>query len=363
MTAIDDLRALVEQESPSDDPHRVSSLAQWVAGRLSRLGARAERIACPGRGDAVGATLREPGASGGTLLLGHLDTVWPAGTLRERPFAIVDGRATGPGVFDMKAGIAVAIAVFERAAAARPRPRLSLFLAPDEEVGSGASREAMLAFARGHDRALVLEPSHAGAAKIARKGTGLVEVRFRGRAAHAGLEPEKGSSALLEMARLATFLASLGDAAAGTTVTPTVAVAGTKSNVVPESARLTADVRVWSLPEETRLRGAIAGYVPADPRISITADVRFDRPPMEETPASRALFERMRAAAAALGRNLRGERVGGASDGNLTAAAGIPTLDGLGPSGDGAHARDEWVDTADIPFRAALLSRFVAEEP
>jgi len=363
VTMREDLRGLVERESPSDDADRVSRLAEWIGARLASSGAKVERLVCPGRGDALRATLRDEAASGGTLLLGHLDTVWPVGTLAERPFRLEDGRATGPGVFDMKAGVAVAIAVFERAGSAPRPPRVSLFLAPDEEVGSAASREAMLAFARDHDRVLVLEPSLAGAAKVARKGTGLVDVRFRGRAAHAGLEPEKGASALLEMARFALFAASLSDPAAGTTVTPTVAGAGEKTNVVPEAARLSADVRVWTRAEESRVREALAGYEAADRGVSLSIDARFDRPPMEETKASRALFDRVAFLARSLGREIRGKRVGGASDGNLTAAAGIPTLDGLGPAGGGAHARDEWVDAEDLEFRAALLSRFLEESP
>ncbi len=358
----DDLRWLVEHESPSDDPARVSALAGRIVERLGRSGASAEAVPCPGRGDAVRATFRSRGGEGGTLLVGHLDTVWPVGTLAERPFRTEHGRAAGPGAFDMKAGIAVALALFDGFGASTSRAPLSLFLAPDEEVGSAASRDALLSFAREHDRVLVLEPSERGAAKIARKGTGLVTVEFRGRAAHAGLEPEKGASALLEMSRFAMFLESVSDRAAGTSVTPTVAASGGKTNVVPASARLTIDARVWSAAEEKRVRAALAAYRPADPGIAVSIDARFDRPPMEETPASRALYERMRAIARELGRDIGAERVGGASDGNLTAAAGIPTLDGLGPAGGGAHAADEWVDLADLRFRAALLSRFLAPE-
>lgn len=363
MKIAEDLRWLVEHESPSRDADRVAALAGRVAARLAADGVDAETLPCPGFGDAVRATLRAPGATGGTLLVGHLDTVWPAGTLAERPFRIGNGRATGPGAFDMKAGIAVALSVLGDLAAAAPRPRVSIFLAPDEEVGSAGSREALAAFARRHDRVLVLEPSSAGAVKIARKGTGLVEADFRGRAAHAGLEPEKGASALLEMARFALFLETAGDAAAGTTVTPTVASSGGATNVVPDAASLTADVRVWTAAEEARVRAALAGYRPRDERVAVGFSARFDRPPMEETRASRALYEEMRAIAAELGTALPAERVGGASDGNLTAAAGVPTLDGLGPSGGGAHAADEWVEVRDFSFRAEMLVRFLRAHP
>ena len=359
MTLVDDLRSLVERESPSHDAERVSAVAEWVTARLRERGVRADRIACAGFGDAVAATLREPGTRGGTLLVGHLDTVWPVGTLARRPFRVENGRATGPGAFDMKAGIAVAVGVLADLAKEGTPPPVSLFLAPDEEVGSAGSRGALVAFAREHDRVLVLEPSRGGAAKIARKGTGLVEASFRGRAAHAGLEPEKGASALLAMAHFALFVETLGDPAAGTTVTPTVASAGSATNVVPEGARLTADVRVWTSAEEARVRKALAGYSPRDARVSADVSAKFDRPPMEETPASRALYEDFRRIAAQLGVAIDAERVGGASDGNLTAAAGIPTLDGIGPSGDGAHAPDEWVSVEDISLRADLLTRFL----
>jgi len=360
---VDDLRWLVEHESPSRDGERVTALARRVAARLAADGVPAEGASCPGYGDALRATLRAPGTTGGTLLVGHLDTVWPAGTLGARPFRVENGRATGPGAFDMKAGIAVALSVLGELAQASPRPRVSLFLAPDEEIGSAGSRGALVAFAREHDRVLVLEPSSDGAVKIARKGTGLVEADFRGRAAHAGLEPEKGASALLEMARFALFLETAADASAGTTVTPTVAAAGSATNVVPESARLVADVRVWTASEEGRVRSALAAYAPRDARVAVEISSRFDRPAMEQTPASRALYEEFRAIAAGLGKELPSERVGGASDGNLTAAAGVPTLDGLGPSGRGAHAADEWVDVGDLPFRAALLERFLRGHP
>ena len=219
--------------------------------------------------------------------------------------------------------------------------------------GSAGSRGALVAFAREHDRVLVLEPSSKGAVKIARKGTGLVEAAFRGRSAHAGLEPEKGASALLEMARFALFLETAADASAGTTVTPTLASAGSATNVVPAAARLTADVRVWTASEEGRVRSALAGYLPRDDRVSVEIAARFDRTPMEETPASRALYEEFRAIAEALGKVLPSERVGGASDGNLTAAAGVPTLDGLGP---GAARRRTNGSRGRLPFRAALLS-------
>ncbi len=353
---LSDLEALVTRESPSDDAGRVSALAAWIVERLRRAGVRAESRPCPPRGDAVLASI---GSGDGTLLLGHHDTVWPAGSLAEMPFRRVDVRATGPGVFDMKAGIAVALGVMEAfAARADPRP-VSLLLTPDEEIGTQASRALLLETARRHRQVLVLEPSLDGAAKIARKGTGRFDVRFSGRAAHAGLDPDKGASALLELARFTILTAGLADEERGTTVVATLAQGGSRANVVPERATVTLDARVWSQAEAARLEAALRAYRATDARVGVEVEGGFDRPPLEPTPAAAALYERARDVARSLGFELGAARVGGASDGNLTAAAGIPTLDGLGPRGDGAHARHEFVLVSDLPVRAALLAGLI----
>ena len=350
---LSDLQALVTRESPSDDAERVSALGVWIVERLRAAGVKAETCPCPPRGDAVLASI---GATPGTLLLGHHDTVWPVGALGENPFRCTGDRATGPGVFDMKAGIAVAMSVLE-ALAARPHPPpVSLLLTPDEEIGTHASRKLLVETASRHRQVLVLEPSLDGAAKIARKGTGTFEVLFRGRAAHAGLDPEKGASALLELARFALHASGLADAERGTTVVATVAQGGSKPNVVPERATLTLDARVWSQEEARRVEAALGGYRPTDARVEVEVAGAFDRPPLEPSPAGRALYEQARRVASELGFELGGARVGGASDGNLTAAAGVATLDGLGPRGDGAHARHEFVLLSDLPRRAALLA-------
>jgi glutamate carboxypeptidase len=354
-----DLETLVSLESPSEDAARVSHLAAWVRERLRERGVSAELRPCPPRGEALLASVGSGG--GGTLLLGHLDTVWPVGSLLTNPFRVQGERAQGPGVFDMKAGIAVAMAVLPALARERHPPAVSLLLVPDEEVGTQASRELLLSVARRHRQVLVLEPSQEGAVKIARKGTGLFRVSFTGRAAHAGLDPEKGASALAELARFVLFLETLGDAAAGTTVTPTVAQAGSVTNVVPERATLAVDVRVWSQEEAKRVEAALREHRSADPRVFIAAEGGFDRPPMEPTPASQALYARAQSIALGLRFDLGAARVGGASDGNLTAAAGLPTLDGLGPAGGGAHARNEYVLVPDLPRRAALLAGLAVE--
>jgi glutamate carboxypeptidase len=354
-----DLEALVSMESPSEDAARVSLLAGWIRDRLRERGVGAELRPCPPRGEAVLASLGP--RDGRTLLLGHLDTVWPVGSLLANPYRVQGDRAQGPGVFDMKAGIAVAMAVLAALARDRHPPAVSLLLVPDEEVGTQASRDLLLSVARRHRQVLVLEPSQEGAIKIARKGTGLFRVSFAGRAAHAGLDPEKGASALAELARFVLFLETLGDPAQGTSVTPTVAQAGSVTNVVPERATVSVDVRVWSMVEATRVEAAIRGHRSADPRVFIAAEGGFDRPPMEPTPASQALYARAKSIALGLHFDLGAERVGGASDGNLTAAAGLPTLDGLGPTGGGAHARNEYVLVPDLPRRAALLAGLAVE--
>jgi len=352
-----DLEALVRLESPSDDAGRVSRVAAWVRERLRGAGVPAELRPCPPRGDALLASAGSP--EGGTLLLGHLDTVWPVGTLAERPWRVEGGRAYGPGVFDMKAGIAVGAAVLAAIARESSVPRVSLLLVPDEEVGSAASRELTVGLARRHHRVLVLEPSQEGAAKVARKGCGTFRVRFSGRAAHAGLEPERGASALAEMARFVLSLDRLADPGNGTTLTATLARAGSATNVVPEAAELTVDARAWSLEEVERATAAVRGYTAADSGVSVSVEGGFDRPPLEPSAASTALYDDARRLAADLGLALGAARVGGGSDGNFTAAAGVPTLDGLGPRGGGAHARDEHVFVDDLPLRAALIAGLV----
>ena len=358
---IEDLAALVAHESPSKDGTRVSALAGFILGRLRAGDVPAEVRPCPPRGDAL---LASVGAGrGGTLLLGHLDTVWPVGSWGADPFRLEGDLARGPGVFDMKAGIAVGMAVLGELGREPQPPRVSMLLVPDEEVGTEASRGLLLDTARDHDRVFVLEPSLDGAAKVARKGTGLFRIAFTGKAAHAGLEPEKGASALIEMARTALAVEALANAARGTTVTATLARAGSASNVVPERAELSADVRVWTEPEARRVELAFRRLKAHDPRVRIEVVGGFDRPPLEPSPAAQALYDSARQIAADLGFDLAAARVGGASDGNLTAAAGIPTLDGLGPRGGGAHARDEHVVVSDLPWRAAFLSRLVRAGP
>jgi len=357
-----DLRELVTRESPSDDPSRVSAVAEWVCERLNRASARTARVVpCAPRGHAVVATVGSEGEGRArTLLLGNIDTVWPVGTLDEIPFSNDGAVVRGPGVFDMKAGAAVALQVLDRLRERPSSPPVTLLLVPDEEVGSAASSGLLIDLAKKHDRVLVLEPSASGgAAKIARKGTGLFRVRFTGVPSHAGLDPEKGASALKALAEFVLAAPKFSNVEAGTTVTPTIASAGTKTNVVPGNAEVSLDCRVWTASEPQRVERELHAWRPSDPRVKVEVEGGFDRPPLAETEASRRLFESAQRIAKDLGFELRGERVGGASDGNLTAAAGVPTLDGLGPMGDGAHARHEHVLVADLSRRVDFIERLV----
>lgn len=348
------LRALVEAETPSDDPELLRRglrlLARLGTDLLARtpqwLGHEDHPVLCwAGDGDPR------------VLVVAHIDTVWPAGTLASWPFAVHDGIATGPGVFDTKAGIVQAL----QALAALPSlDGVVLLVNSDEEVGSAASREIIQDHARRCRAALVVEPSLDGAVKTARKGMSRYTVAVHGRAAHTGLDPDAGANAALAVARFALAAASLSDLDAGSRVIPTVMSAGTAINVVPESASVTLDVRAADEAELARIDRGLR-EIPADGDCRIVISGGIDRPPLE--PASSAgLYASLGRVAAELGVP-RPDAVaaGGASDGNFTAAVGCPTLDGLGAVGGGAHARDEHVVIAEMAPRAALLTALIAD--
>lgn len=340
-----DLEALVSVESPSRDVDAMRRSAEALAELIQRhLGSPAKLLQGP-QGPHVHWS---GGGEPKVLILGHHDTVHPLGTLAERPFTISEGIITGPGVFDMKAGIVQAIyAVAGMASTAG----VEMLFSADEEVGSGTSRTVIEERALACGAVLVLEPSaNGGALKTGRKGTGTFEVTVTGRAAHAGLEPEKGDNALIESAHQILQIASLGAPAEGTTVTPTMAVAGSADNVVPERARITVDVRVSGASEKARVESAMAALTPKDSRCQIRISGQIGRPPMPES-ASAELF----AIARKVDPTIEGFSVGGGSDGNFTAAIGVPTLDGLGAVGGGAHARSEHVIVDTIIPRVALL--------
>jgi glutamate carboxypeptidase len=346
-----DLERLVGAESPSRDAGALHRSAEVLAEVIrSRLGT-APTIVEGRDGPHVHWS---GGGAARVLVLGHHDTVFPIGTLAARPFAVADGRATGPGVFDMKAGIVQAI---HAVAALDDASGVEMLFTADEEIGSETSRPLLESRAIACGNVLVVEPSaDGGALKTGRKGVGTFEVTVRGRAAHAGLEPEKGVNALVEAAHQVLAIAGFGDAAAGTTATPTVAHAGTAENVVPAEARMRVDVRVTSADEQRRIESLMASLQPSLDGAQIEVTGGLNRPPMPES-ASATLF----ALAQLVRPGIEGIAVGGGSDGNFTAALGIPTLDGLGAVGGGAHADHEYVLVDSIPDRVALLLGFLRQ--
>lgn len=349
-----DLASLVNVESPSRDIDSLQRSANTLADVIEhRLGSAPRLVESP-----AGPHVHWSGGDHATvLLIGHHDTVFPAGTLANRPFRIESGRAYGPGVFDMKAGLVQAIHAI---AALDDRTGVELLVSADEEVGSGASKDLILERAAACGAVLVLEPSaDGGALKTARKGTGTFEILIHGRAAHAGLEPEKGVNALVEAATQVLRIATLGDPARGTTVTPTVASVGTTDNVVPALARILVDVRAEDPQESVRVDTAMRGLAVDNPEATIEVRGGFNRPPMPSS-ASAELFTLARAVAEDIGlMHIEGVAVGGGSDGNFTAAAGIATLDGLGAVGGGAHADHEWVEVGAMVTRARLIAELI----
>ncbi len=357
-----DVRALVEVESPTSDVGSCAEAVQAAAGVCARRLASAARVEeHDGR-----PVVRWGPAAPRVLLLGHVDTVWPTGTLdRWGGWQVEGDQLRGPGVFDMKAGAVQGVHALAAAAdVLGPGADVGLLLTSDEEVGSSASRGVIAEACARAEAVLVLEPSAGGALKIARKGTSWYDLRIVGRAAHAGLDPASGVNALLAMARLAISAAELGAPVAGTTVTPTLAAAGTTSNTVPADASLCLDVRAWTPDEQGRVDQAVRALA-SDAAILGAATLQvgggIDRPAMPAD-ASSALLARAARLWPALGlSDPGGVAVGGASDGNLTADLGIPTLDGLGAVGDGAHADHEWASVAAMPERAALVAALVLD--
>lgn len=352
-----DIEALVTCESPSADLSAVASSADLVARIGSeRLGVSPERIVIDGR-----THLRWRLGTGPSrlLLLCHHDTVWPVGSLSRRPFSVTDGVLRGPGCFDMKAGIVIAL---HAVAGLADCSGVTMLVTGDEEIGSPSSRGLIEAEATGCVAALVLEASaDGGALKTERKGVSHYEVRAHGKAAHAGLEPERGVNAALELAHQLLAIAAIADPGRGTTVTPTVMAAGTTANTVPAAGQVAVDVRVRDGDEQDRVDGALRGLRPVldGARLEVTGG--SSRPPLEPA-ASAALFARAAELAATLGLPpLTRAAVGGGSDGNLTAGVGTPTLDGLGAVGGGAHADDEHALVAELPRRAALVAALIAD--
>jgi glutamate carboxypeptidase len=297
------------------------------------------------------------------LLLGHFDTVWPVGTLERMPFRRDGDRLYGPGTFDMKAGIAIGLtAVNALAATGTAHPPITMLWTTDEEIGSGTSRSLIEAEARQARAVLVLEPSlPGGALKTARKGCGEYELTIHGLAAHAGVDPGKGASAIHELAAQIGIIERLQDLPRGVSVNVGVVSGGTRPNVVAEEARAVIDVRAPARDAADAVDAALRRLHPVHAGTRLTIRGGFDRPPMERTPAGVRLFEKARSIASVLGYQLGEGSTGGGSDGNFTAALGVPTLDGLGAIGDGAHAAHEHVDASALPWRAALVAGLIAD--
>ncbi len=359
---LDDLRHLVERESPSGDEDRLTQCAQFLAACAEAAGASTRVLDAPGGNCHLRAEWGD-GADRPVLLLGHFDTVWPAGTIDIMPFRLEAGLARGPGAFDMKAGIVQGFWAIRALFNTAPTHSPVVFLCTsDEETGSGSSREIIEHEARRAGAVFVLEPSQGGALKTARKGVAQFRVTVHGKAAHAGLDPEAGVSAIDELAHQILSVRQLSNPVAGTTVNVGVIGGGSRSNVIADRATAEIDVRFSAQREAERLTDAILNLRPHDDRVQLEVTGGVNRPPMERTAGTDALFERARAISAELGFALAQVSVGGGSDGNFCAAMGVPVLDGLGAVGGGAHALDEHVMVDTMPLRAALLCRLLASQ-
>jgi glutamate carboxypeptidase len=325
-----------------------------------------QRVDVPGFGQhLVVRAFGGPNDSSDVLIVGHTDTVHPRGSIAERPWRVDGNRIYGPGIFDMKANCALAISVLHAYDDLRivPRCGVTLALTCDEEVGSFSGWPLLEKLARASTVrcGLVLEPPiSGGGVKTGRKGTGMFTIKVEGRAAHAGLDPEKGASAILEVARQTERLHALNDLGGGITVNVGVIQGGTRSNVVAAEAWAEIDVRFSTAEEQTVIEQAVQWTQPFDKRVGLTVTGGINRPPLERTPQVVELYELARNIAASMGFELREAQVGGASDGNFLAAMGIPILDGLGIDGDGAHAAHEHIIVDDIPRRGALLAGLIA---
>ena len=360
------LGAFVCQESPSHDKAAVDRFGRLVAAEWRKRGARVQILKQSKRGDHVRAEmwLGSGRPSGRLLVLGHIDTVYPIGTLREMPFRIASGRAWGPGVFDMKAGLVQALAAVDALRHARitAKKRIVFLWTSDEEIGSESSRRAIETEARRSDAVLVLEPALGanGSLKTSRKGCGGAEIIASGRAAHAGIEPEKGVNAVHELALQISRIMKLQNARRGVTAQATMIAGGTASNVIPESASAKVDIRFSRMADATRITRALKSVRPILSGARLEVRVGSSRPPLERTQAVRQIFRHAQGLMREMGLELSEAATGGGSDGNFTAALGIPTLNGLGAVGDGAHSRHEHVILRKLPERAALLAGLLA---
>jgi len=350
---LDLLRELVGLESPTGHSEGLRAVAERVAAELEPHGGEASftgdhlRVDLSGEGEPL-------------LLLGHVDTVWPVGTLAGMPFRVENGRAYGPGSYDMKAGLVVLVEAVREASDRRRAARV--FLTADEEIGSLSARPLIEEAARDVAAAFVLEPpTPRGNLKTARKGLGRYRLVVHGHAAHAGTHPDEGASAVEELAHQILVLRGLNDPRHGITVNVGVIRGGVRENVVADHAEAWIDVRVTHAADVPKVERSLSGLIPFLQGTRLELEGGFTRPPLERSPASTQLFEQARAHGLELGLDLHESASGGGSDGNLVGALGVPVLDGLGAEGGGAHARDEHVLLDSIPVRASLLARLLIE--
>jgi glutamate carboxypeptidase len=357
-------RKLVLAESPSDAKAAVDAVVLIAAEAGRELGGRIKRHRQRGHGDVLEMRFgpRKRDGLKPVLLLGHLDTVWPMGTLKHMPCRVADGRLRGPGTLDMKVGVAMALTALEMLAEAEMLNReIVLLLNSDEEIGSPVSRPITERVARECSAVFVLEPAQGLAYKTARKGTGNWRIDIRGVAAHAGVDFEKGASALRELGRVIETVSDWTELERGLTVSVGVAGGGSKTNVIAAEAFAEVDVRIAKIADGRRIERRFASLKAADKRCSLEVTGGINRPPMERTRGTVKLFAQVRALASELGFVLKEASTGGASDGNFTSALGIPTLDGMGAVGEGAHASHESIVLEHLAPRTALLAGMMVQ--
>ena len=363
------LRTLVEIESPTTDPMAVARVARVLAKEWKRHGGRGAKVKLLAQKNAgpifrAEITLGTGRPKGQLLCLGHMDTVYPIGHIRRAPFRMTGGRAYGPGTFDMKCGIVQALYAVDamREFGWTSAKKLVLLFTSDEETGSAAGRAPLEREAKKSDAVFVLEPAHGprGALKTARKGVGDIELIVHGRAAHSGIEPEKGVNAIHELARQIQRIESWARPARGLTINADLVAGGSRTNVIAERASATFDLRLPRIADGVRVEKQFRSLQPFDRRAKLELRGGVNRPPFERTAGVAQLFRQAEAAAKDLGFTVTEASTGGGSDGNFTGALGIPTLDGLGGVGAGAHTAGEYVVVKEIPRRAALLAALLA---
>lgn len=356
-------REFVEIESPSDSKLAADRMGALLAGRFQAIGGEARVHRAEEYADSIQINFPARSQAKPVLLLGHFDTVYPLGTLAKMPCRVTNGRLHGPGVLDMKAGIALMLIAIQGLQAwhgALPRP-ITVFLVSDEEVGSYSSRAITERLARESAAVLVLEPAAGlhGAVKTARKGVGEYSLTVQGIASHAGLDPGKGHSAIVELARQITEIAKLNNLGQGISVNPGVIRGGTRTNVVAAEATVEIDVRIRKAKQAARLHRKLHALKPFDKHCKLSLEGGINRMPMERAPGVVALYKKAQAIAKHIDWKLEEASVGGGSDGNFTAGIGIPTIDGLGAVGDGAHAVHEHIVISELPRRALLLAGLI----